>query len=61
VDNNHVKTIVDGEEETFSRADEYSQLPGSGFAHFGPVMGDWRMIRAIAEDMEAVFKILPTA
>ena len=58
IDKNHVSTIVDGEEEIFSRSDTYGGSMGSGWATFGPVGGDWRMIETIAEDIQYCFELM---
>lgn len=61
IDTDTIEAIVDGSEEPFSRSDRYSQMPGSGLAHFGPVTGDWRMIEAIADDIAEAFTRVDTA
>tara|TARA_R110000868_G_scaffold344294_1_gene605274 strand:+ start:690 stop:929 length:240 start_codon:yes stop_codon:yes gene_type:complete len=58
IDRDHVKTMVDGEMETFSRSDHYGGHPMSGLASFGPVQGDHRMIAAIAEDIQTAFSLI---
>ena len=58
VDNDHLSTMVDGEEMVFSRSDRYNHMPGSGLAHFGPATGDWRPIERIADDIRAAFEQL---
>ena len=57
IDKNHVHTMVDGETEIFSRNDRYSGHPLSGFAYFGGVNGDCRMIQAIAKDIQYAFSL----
>lgn len=39
----------------FNRHDQMSGMPMSGWADFGPVGGDHRMIRQIAEDVREAF------
>lgn len=56
IDRDHVKTKVDGEWEVFSRSNQFSQQFGSGLASFGPAIGDWRSIEAIAEDITEAFE-----
>ena len=58
IDRDHVKTMVDGEMEVFSRTDHYSGHPMSGLASFGPVQGDWRMIEAISFDIRRAFELI---
>lgn len=58
IDKDTVKCMVDDEWQVFTRFDAYSGHPLSGYAYYGPVSGDHRMIRQIAEDMETVFKLL---
>ena len=58
IDRDHVRTLVDGEPEVFSRKHRYSQMRGSGLAYFGPVVGDWRMISAIHGDVTELFATL---
>lgn len=58
IDRDHVKTMVDGEMEVFSRTDRYGGHPLSGLASFGPVQGDHRMIRAIADDIQTAFELI---
>lgn len=58
IDKDHVMCKVDGEDTIFSRSDEYGGHPRSGYAQFGSVSGDWRMIRSIADDIKAVFDLL---
>lgn len=55
IDRNTVSAVVDGDVEIFKRTDRYGAMFGSGLAQFGPVMGDWRMISNIAEDVRYVF------
>lgn len=56
LDSDHVRTLVDGDLEVFSRSHVYNQMFGSGLAFFGPVQGDWRSIEAIADDITATFR-----
>lgn len=56
IDRDHVETKVDGEWEVFSREHQFSQQFGSGLATFGPIMGDWRAIEAIADDIARAFE-----
>jgi hypothetical protein len=58
IDQDTVATRVDDEWEIFNRSDEVSGDPGPGLLHYGSVFGIPLMIRAIAEDMEKVFKLL---
>ena len=58
IDKDTVQCLVDGELEVFKRDDVYSGHPLSGWANYGPVGGDHRMISAIADDMEEVFNLL---
>lgn len=58
VDRDHVKTTVDGETVVFSRSDRYHGTRSSGYAQFGPVMGDWRMIARIAQDIQEAFTLI---
>jgi len=58
VDRDHVKTMVDGEIVVFSRSDRYCGTRTSGYAQFGPVMGDWRMIDRIAQDIQEAFTLI---
>lgn len=58
VDSNTVTMIVDGEKTTFSRSDRYSGHPLSGFASFGSVSGDYRMIYDIAENIGYAFSLM---
>lgn len=58
IDKNHVQTNIDGEQTIFSISDRYGGHPLSGWANFGPVGGDHRMIRAIAEDIEYCFNLI---
>lgn len=55
VDKDHVEVLVDGDWEVFNRHDQMSGMPMSGWADFGPVGGDHRMIRQIAEDVQEAF------
>jgi hypothetical protein len=56
VDNDHIAASVDGERTIFSRDDCYGGQAGSGVAYFGSVVGDHRMIAAIAEHVETAFQ-----
>lgn len=58
IDIDKVKCVVDDEMEVFHRTDVYSGHPMSGYANYGCIGGDHRMISAIAEDMETVFNLL---
>lgn len=58
IDKDTVTCIVDGDREVFRRDDVYSGHPLSGWANYGPVGGDHRMIEAISSDMEYVFNLL---
>lgn len=58
IDKDNVKCVVDDEWETFNRNDRYSGHPMSGYANFGSVGGDHRMIAAIAENIAKVFELL---
>jgi hypothetical protein len=58
IDQDTVAARVDDEWEVFHRSDELSGDPGSGLQHYGSVFGVPLMIRAIAADMQAVFKLL---
>jgi hypothetical protein len=57
IDRDHVAATVDGEREVFSRSDRLGGRPSlSGLRHFGPVVGDWRMIEMIAADIDMAFR-----
>lgn len=58
LDKDHLSCIVDGEPTVFSRSDRYGGHPLSGFASYGSVSGDWRMIEAICNDMQYCFDLL---
>lgn len=58
IDKDNVSTFVDGEKTTFSRSDRYSGHPLSGFAYFGNVSGDHRMIQDIAENIRYAFSLM---
>jgi len=58
VDIDTVIAIVDGEDTIFYRTDQYAGHPLSGYATFGAVGGDHRMIKGIADDIGYVFDIL---
>jgi len=58
LDNGQVTALVDGVETCFDREDAYAGMTGSGIASFGSVYGDWRMIAAIAEDIETAFGLI---
>ena len=51
IDKNQVDSFVGGKTEIFSRDDEYF---GN---YFGNVSGDWRMIKAIADDIQYAFSL----
>ena len=42
--------------QNFNRNDKFEDL--GGLASFGDVVGDWRMIKAIADDVEYCFILI---
>lgn len=58
LDRNTLETTVDDELTVFYRNDTYGGHPLSGWATFGSMGGDHRMIRGIAEDIEAAFDLI---
>lgn len=58
IDEDNITTIVDDDEVTFNRHDGYGGRPLSGWATYGMVGGDHRMIRAIYDDMQTAFSLI---
>ena len=58
IDKDTVGAVVDGEMDIFSRDDVVTGMQMSGLRHYGNVMGDWRMIEWIHDDMQKVFELL---
>lgn len=58
VDKDTIRAIIDGDWEVFNRADQYSGHPLSGFATYGSVSGDHRMISHIYNEMQELFALL---
>lgn len=58
IDEDHIMVRVDDEDVTFSRSDYYCGHPLSGYATYGSVGGDWRMIEQIATDLTTAFALI---
>ena len=56
VDKDNVQAIVNEKMQNFNRNDKFEDL--GGLASFGDVVGDWRMIKAIADDVEYCFILI---